>query len=564
MSKDKSVLLKIENLKIQGYSDETWVDIIKGVDLTLHRGEVMGLIGESGAGKSTIGAAAMGYARDGTRIVEGSKIEFDGMELTTATESERRALRGSRIAYVAQSAAASFNPAHKIIDQHTEAPLHYRIQKRMEAQEDAMDLYERLRLPNPKEIGFRYPHQVSGGQLQRAMTAMAMSCRPDLIIFDEPTTALDVTTQIEVLAAIRDIVDQFNTAALYITHDLAVVAQMADTIKVLLKGNEVEEASTEEMLNNPKEDYTKSLWAVRSFESPQRHRPPDTVPLISVQNVDAAYTGGPKILDDVSFDIYEGMTVAVVGESGSGKSTTARVITGLLPPSKGEVLFKGTPFPHDYRNRDRDQLRQCQMIYQMADTALNPKVKISEIIGRPAQFYSGLRGADLKNRVDELLDLIELDPAKFYNRYPPELSGGQKQRIGIARALAANPTFIVCDEVTSALDQLVAEGILRLLDRLQNELNLAYMFITHDLATVRSIADEVIVMQQGKVVEQGPKDDMFTPPHHPYTDLLLSSVPEMDPNWLTTLLEERGIDNLGDAAAAQIDPNDPKIQGAKS
>ena len=552
MSKDKSVLLKIRDLKIQGYTDETWIDIIKGVDLTLHRGEVMGLIGESGAGKSTIGAAAMGYVRDGTRICEGSAIEFDGMELTTASETEKRALRGSRIAYVAQSAAASFNPSHKLIDQHTEAPVQYRIKKRMEAQEDAIDLYRRLRLPHPEEIGFRYPHQVSGGQLQRAMTAMAMSCRPDLIIFDEPTTALDVTTQIEVLAAIRDIVEQFNTAALYITHDLAVVAQMADTIKVLLKGNEVEEAPTEEMLNNPKEDYTKSLWAVRSFESPQRKRPKDTTPLISVKNVDAAYTAGPKILDDVSFDIYEGMTVAVVGESGSGKSTTARVITGLLPPQKGEVLFKGTPFPPDYRQRTRDQLRQSQMIYQMADTALNPKVRISEIIGRPAQFYSGLTGAALKNRVDELLDLIELDPASFYNRYPPELSGGQKQRIGIARALAAEPTFIVCDEVTSALDQLVAEGILRLLDRLQNELNLAYMFITHDLATVRSIADEVIVMQQGKVIEQGPKDEMFTPPHHPYTDLLLSSVPEMDPNWLTTLLEERGVDNVGDAASAKI------------
>ncbi len=550
--KKKEVLLKIRDLKIQGYSDETWVDIIKGVDLTLHRGEVMGLIGESGAGKSTIGAAAMGYARDGTRITEDSSIEFDGMELTTASEGERRALRGSRIAYVAQSAAASFNPAHKLIDQHTEAPLQYRLKKRVEAQEDGIELYRRLRLPNPDEIGFRYPHQVSGGQLQRAMTAMAMSCRPDLIIFDEPTTALDVTTQIEVLAAIRDIVEQFNTAALYITHDLAVVAQMADTIKVLLKGNEVEEASTEEMLSNPKEDYTKSLWAVRDFTSPQRHRPKDGVPLISVKNVDASYTGGAKVLDDVSFDIYEGMTVAVVGESGSGKSTTARCITGLLPPSKGEVLFRGEPFEPDYRKRPREQLRQCQMIYQMADTALNPKVKISEIIGRPAQFYSGLTGAALKNRVDELLDLIELDPSKFYNRYPPELSGGQKQRIGIARALAAEPTFIVCDEVTSALDQLVAEGILRLLDKLQNELKLAYMFITHDLATVRSIADEVVVMQYGKVVEQGPKDDMFKPPHHPYTDLLLSSVPEMDPNWLTTLLEERGVDNVGDAATAKL------------
>ncbi|MEQ8918772.1 MAG: ABC transporter ATP-binding protein [Roseovarius sp.] len=559
MIKKNDVLLKIRDLKIQGYSDETWVDIIKGVDLTLHRGEVMGLIGESGAGKSTIGAACMGYARDGTRIVDSSS-EFDGMELTTATEADRRMLRGSRIAYVAQSAAASFNPAHKIIDQHTEAPLQYRLKKRMEAQEDAMELYEKLRLPNPQEIGFRYPHQVSGGQLQRAMTAMAMSCRPDLIIFDEPTTALDVTTQIEVLAAIRDIVDEFNTAAIYITHDLAVVAQMADTIKVLLKGEEVEEAATKEMLDNPKEDYTKSLWAVRSFESPQRHRPTDgTPPLISVKNVDASYTGGEKVLDDVSFDIYEGMTVAVVGESGSGKSTTARVITGLLPPSNGEVLFKGEPFPPSFRNRSKDQLRQCQMIYQMADTALNPKVRISEIIARPAAFYGGLKGVALKNRVDELLDLIELEPAQYYYRYPPELSGGQKQRIGIARALAAEPTFIVCDEVTSALDQLVAEGILRLLDRLQNELNLAYMFITHDLATVRSIADEVVVMQHGKVVDQGPKDEMFTPPHHPYTDLLLSSVPEMDPDWLTTLLEERGVDNVGDAATARIDPKDAKV-----
>jgi len=542
MSQDKTVLLDIKNLVIEGYSDEKWVGIVHGVDLKLHRGEVMGLIGESGAGKSTIGLAAMGFTKDGCRIGEGSSIEFDGMELTTTPQSDLQSLRGARIAYVAQSAAASFNPAHKLIDQHTEAPLQYRIQKRLESQEDAMELYERLRLPNPREIGFRYPHQVSGGQLQRAMTAMAMSCRPDLIIFDEPTTALDVTTQIEVLSAIRDIVDQFNTAAIYITHDLAVVAQMADVIKVLLKGNEVEESDTRSMLENPQDDYTKSLWAVRDFKRDQKPRPTSGEPLISVKNVDASY-GDTPVLHDVSFDIYEGMTVAVVGESGSGKSTTARCITGLLPPTKGEILFKGTALPPDYRDRNKDQLRQAQMIYQMADTALNPKVKISEIIGRPAQFYSGLHGPELKNRVDELLDLIELDPSKYYNRYPPELSGGQKQRIGIARSLAAEPTFIICDEVTSALDQLVAEGILRLLDKLQNELNLSYMFITHDLATVRSIADEVVVMQYGKVVEQGPKDVMFTPPHHEYTDLLLSSVPEMDPDWLTTLLEERGVDD---------------------
>ncbi|GHF39225.1 ABC transporter ATP-binding protein [Seohaeicola zhoushanensis] len=548
--RNNNILLKIRGLRIEAYADENWVEIVHGVNLTLRRGEVMGLIGESGAGKSTIGLAAMGFARDGCRI-SGGTVEFDGMELTTTPQSDLRILRGARIAYVAQSAAASFNPAHRIIDQHTEAPVQYRIQKRMAAQEDAMTLYEKLRLPNPKEIGFRYPHQVSGGQLQRAMTAMAMACRPDLIIFDEPTTALDVTTQIEVLAAIRDIVNEYNTAAIYITHDLAVVAQMADRIKVLLKGEEVETAATEQMLASPQKDYTKSLWAVRSFERPQKERPVNSeTPVISVQNVDASYTSGAKVLDDVSFDVFAGMTVAVVGESGSGKSTTARCITGLLPPSRGQVLFRGQPLPPRYQDRSKDQLRQTQMIYQMADTALNPKVRISEIIGRPAQFYGGLKGAALKNRVDELLDLIELDPARFYNRFPPELSGGQKQRVGIARALAAEPSFIICDEVTSALDQLVAEGILKLLDRLQNEFNLAYMFITHDLATVKAIADEVVVMRNGKVVEQGAKHEMFQPPHHPYTDLLLSSVPEMDPNWLTTVLEERGVDNLGEAATA--------------
>ncbi|MCA8880427.1 MAG: ABC transporter ATP-binding protein [Rhodobacteraceae bacterium] len=547
MAKNKDVLLRIRDLRIEAQTDDEWQEIVHGVNLTLHRGEVLGLIGESGAGKSTIGLAAMGFARDGCRISGGS-VEFDGMELTTSSPSALRALRGSRIAYVAQSAAASFNPAHKIIDQHVEAPVMYRIRKRAEAQEDAMQLYERLRLPNPQEIGFRYPHQVSGGQLQRAMTAMAMACRPDLIIFDEPTTALDVTTQIEVLAAIRDIVDQFDTAAIYITHDLAVVAQMADRIKVLLKGEEIEEASTEKMLEDPQEDYTRSLWAVRSFERQQKPRPDDgTKPVVSVQDIDAAY-GDTKVLEDVSFDIYPGMTVAVVGESGSGKSTTARCITGLLPPAKGRILFDGTEMPPAFRQRSKDQLRQVQMIYQMADTALNPRLRIGEIIGRPARFYGGLRGVKLKNRVDELLGLIELEPSKFYSRFPPELSGGQKQRIGIARALAAEPRFIICDEVTSALDQLVAEGILKLLDRLQKELGLAYMFITHDLATVRAIADEVVVMQRGRVVEQGPKDEMFQPPHHPYTDLLLSSVPEMDPNWLTALLEERGVDNVGEAA----------------
>lgn len=549
---DTTPLVKIRDIRIDGRSDETWLPIIKGVNLTLQRGQVLGLIGESGAGKSTLGLAAMGYTRDGVRISGGS-VEFDGIDLLTASAAVKRDLLGKRIAYVAQSAAASFNPAHRLIDQHVEAPVQHGIAGRKDSAEDGIALYRKLRLPNPEEIGFRYPHQVSGGQLQRAMTAMAMSCRPDLIIFDEPTTALDVTTQIEVLSAIRDIVAQYNTAAIYITHDLAVVAQMADRIKVLLRGEEIETADTRTMLTAPVQDYTKSLWAVRSFERPAKPAvQTGAVPLVSVRNVDAAY-GKEKVLHDVSFDIHAGRTVAVVGESGSGKSTTARCITGLLPPMAGQILFDGALLPPDYRKRSKDQLRQIQMIYQMADTALNPRMSVGQIIARPVQFYLGLTGKAKRQRVDALLNQIELDPAEYYNRLPSELSGGQKQRIGIARALAAEPRFIICDEVTSALDQLVAEGILRLLARLQDELSLSYMFITHDLATVRAIADEVVVMKDGYVVEQGPKAEMFSPPHHAYTDLLLSSVPEMDPDWLTNLLVERGVDNIGDAAVNELE-----------
>jgi len=545
-------LVKISNLEIDGIADETRTRIINNVSLELNRGEVMGLIGESGAGKSTLGLAAMGFTRDGCEIVDGN-IMFDGIDLVTATPDVKRQLLGKRIAYVAQSAAASFNPAHKIINQHAEAPLCHGVSSRTEAEADAIDLYERLRLPNPDEIGFRYPHQVSGGQLQRAMTAMAMSCRPDLIIFDEPTTALDVTTQIEVLVAIREIVEQFQTAAIYITHDLAVVAQMADRVKVLLRGDEVEEADTRTMLDAPREDYTKSLWAVRSFQRPKKPlAKKGAVPVISLRNVTAAYGSNDPVVRDVSFDIHEGRTVAVVGESGSGKSTTARCITGLLPPMTGEIAFRNEVLPADYRKRSVDQLRQVQMIYQMADTALNPRKRIGEIIGRPVEFYLGLKGAEKRRRVEELLELIEMDPKEYINRLPSELSGGQKQRIGIARALAAEPKFIICDEVTSALDQLVAEGILKLLTRLQEEMKLSYMLITHDLSTVRAIADEVVVMKDGLIVEAGPKDEMFTPPHHAYTDLLLSSVPEMNPDWLDELLAQRGAENLGDAAVSKM------------
>ncbi len=528
------VLLEIKGLKIEGSSDGVWHPIVKGVDLTLRRGEVLGLIGESGAGKSTIGLAAMGFARPGCRIVDGS-IVFDGIDLRAASDEALRELRGSRIAYVAQSAAASFNPAHRLIEQTVETAVRHGIKNRADAEADARDLYKRLQLPKPDTIGDRYPHQVSGGQLQRAMTAMAMSCRPDLIIFDEPTTALDVTTQVEVLAAMRDIVEQFNTAAIYITHDLAVVAQMAHRIMVLRHGKEVEQAPTREMLREPKEDYTKTLWAVRKLGKPESIS--DDI-VLRVHEVDASYGPGMKVLDSVTVQLPRGRTVAVVGESGSGKSTLARAITGLLPPTKGEVYFNGKPLPRALKDRDKDTLRRIQMIYQSADTSLNPRQTIRDLIGRPIEFYLGLKGAECDRRVVKLLDAIELSE-HYIDRLPGELSGGQKQRISIARALAAEPEIIICDEVTSALDQIVQEEILTLLMRLQKETNVSYLFITHDIATVRAISDEIVVMHQGKVVQQGPKTKVLNPPYPAYTELLLSSVPEMDPDWLTRLLEKR-------------------------
>ncbi|MBI3673335.1 MAG: ABC transporter ATP-binding protein [Rhizobiales bacterium] len=528
------VLLEIRGLKIEGMSDDVWHPIVKGVDLTLRRGEVLGIIGESGAGKSTIGLAAMGFARPGCRFVEGT-IVFDGIDLMRASDEQKRALHGSRIAYVAQSAAAAFNPAHKLIDQTVETAVSHGIMSRDKAEADARDLFRRLQLPDPDKIGERYPHQVSGGQLQRAMTAMAMSCRPDLIIFDEPTTALDVTTQVEVLAAMRDIVEQFHTAAIYITHDLAVVAQMAHRIMVLRYGKLVEEAPTRDMLKSPSQDYTKTLWAVRKLAKPEEIS--DDI-ILRVHEVDASYSGVVKVLDNVTVQVPRGRTVAVVGESGSGKSTLARAITGLLPPTKGEIYFNGKPLPRALRERGKDTLRQIQMIYQSADTALNPRQRVRDIIGRPLEFYLGLAGVARDRKMVDLLEMIELSE-DYIDRLPGELSGGQKQRVSIARALAAEPQLIICDEVTSALDQIVQEEILTLLMRLQKDTHVSYLFITHDIATVRAISDEIVVMWQGKVVQQGPKSKVLSPPYPAYTELLLSSVPEMDPDWLTRLLETR-------------------------
>ena len=547
-------ILVIKDLLIEADINGEWTAIVHSLSMTLERGEIVGLIGESGAGKSTFGLTALGYTKPGCRIVSGS-IKLSGTELVGKSEADLRHIRGNKVAYVAQSAAASFNPAHTLVEQFAESPVQHGKMKMPEARKRSVELFRQLNLPDPEHIGERYPHQVSGGQLQRAMTAMALGSDPDIIIFDEPTTALDVTTQIEVLGAIKEAVKARNVAAIYISHDLAVVAQMADRIMVLRYGNLIEEGNAREMLANPKEAYTRNLLAVRSQRDARTGHDEEDVQL-RIENVTARYPGTNfDVLTDINVNIVKGKTVAVVGESGSGKSTLARVITGLLPPRQGTVKFHGRELTPTLRTRPKEDLQSIQMIYQMADVAMNPRHQIKDIIGRPLTFYLGMTGRERDERVLELLQKIEI-PEDYAERFPAQLSGGEKQRICIARALAAEPELIICDEVTSALDQLVAEGILDLLLDLQKELDVSYLFITHDLATVKAIADEIVVMYQGGVVEQGTKADILAPPHAPYTELLLSSVPEMDPDWLDDLVErrKRGEAPTAESVASQIRP----------
>ena len=538
-------VLTIKSLHVEGRPPGgDYVPIVKGVSLNVRKGEVLALIGESGSGKSTISLAAMGFARPGCRISRG-EVWLNGRDIMALPPRDRHALRGDEVSYVAQSAAASFNPALRIGRQVIEAPLWHGAGDAATLTASAVELYRKLDLPSPETVGEKFPHQVSGGQLQRLMAAMAMSCGPDLLILDEPTTALDVTTQIEVLKAFRDIIRDQGTAAIYVTHDLAVVAQVADRILVLKNGETVEEGPTDQILHAPRHDYTRTLMAaVRPAPHLVDHIDPAAAqaPVISVRNVTAGY-GALTILSDVSVDVPAASVVAVIGESGCGKSTLARVVAGLTPLREGTVILDGKPAAPAVRDRPRAALKDCQIVFQMADTALNPRQRIGDILGRPLDFYMGLKGRERAERVAELLELVDL-PRGFASRFPGELSGGQKQRVNLARALAADPKVILCDEVTSALDTVVAAGVIELLKSLKDKLGVAYMFISHDLSTVASFADEVVVLYAGRVVEKGPSKAVFSPPFHPYTKLLLSSVPEMRQGWLD------GVADTSEARAA--------------
>ena len=554
-----SVLLEVDDLKISARrDDDSLLPIVKGVSFSVARGEVVALIGESGSGKTTIALSALGYTKPGLEFA-GGEVRLEGEDVITMGSDQLRTLRGQRVAYLAQSAAATFNPALTIGEQVTESCVLHGILNQEQATERAETLYRALELPDPDRLGRRYPHQVSGGQLQRLMAAMALCGKPDLLVLDEPTTALDVTTQIEVLKAFKSVIKQEGSAAIYVTHDLSVVAQIADHIVVLYAGEVQEHGSAEQVVNQPGHDYTRRLMhAVRpppaagqGDESLSEHRRES--PALQVKDITAGYgrkhNGMPAItvLRDVNVSIERGHTVGVIGESGCGKSTLARVMAGLLPAAQGQVLLDGDELQPALQKRKRSELQKIQFVFQMADTALNPRQRIDHILGRPLGFYLGLKGKEKRRRILELLEMVEL-PQDFAGRYPEELSGGQKQRVNLARALAAAPEVLLCDEVISALDSIVGANVIELLKRLRKQTGVSFVFISHDLSTVASFADEIVVLYAGRVVEQGTTDYVLSPPYHPYTRLLISSVPELRVGWLEETMQtqeaQAGIDRV--------------------
>lgn len=543
-------LLEVRDLCVAAHVQKNVLTpIVKKVSFSIETGKVVALIGESGSGKTTISLACMGYARPGCTITGGG-VKLDDIEVLKLGFLERRRFRGTDVSYVAQSAAASFNAALTITRQVIETPLIKNLMSANEAMEKAVSLYHELDLPEPEAIGRRYPHQVSGGQLQRLMAAMAMICDPKLLILDEPTTALDVTTQIEVLQAFKKLIRDKHTSAIYVSHDLAVVAQVADDILVLKDGVMIEYGPAEQIINEPSQDYTRELISAAHIMPKSMPKPRSLIiqtaqnataqPLLVVDGVTAGYGQNHQYLalHSVSVEAHVGRTIGIIGESGSGKTTLGRVISGLMGSKQGEVRLDGIPLADSIARRSRAELRSVQFAFQMADVALNPRHRIRKILGRPLKFYFNMSEGEVGHRVDEILDTVEL-PSYFANRFPRELSGGERQRINLARSLTAEPKLIICDEITSALDTIVAEAILKLLRELQERLKVAYVFISHDLSTIAKVADTIAVMRRGKIVEYGSTVEILTPPHHRYTELLLSSVPDLRTDWLDTIETRR-------------------------
>lgn len=592
-------LIEFKNLITEFRTEGKVVTAVNNVSFTLNRGETIGIVGESGSGKSVTSLSAMRLVPSPPGRITNGEILFhqkDGsvVDLVDISEKEMRSFRGNELAMIFQEPMTSLNPVFTCGDQVMEAiMLHQNISKR-EAKNLTVKLFEDVQLPDPERIFNTYPHQISGGQKQRVMIAMAMSCQPSVLVADEPTTALDVTVQKTILELMQKLQKEHEMGILFITHDLGVIAELADKVVVMYKGNIVEQGNVWDIFTNPQHPYTKGLLACRppldkrykflptvsdfmrvddkgeiiqnnitveeftkDLVIPERDRKKahDNLyaqePLLQIKNLKTHFpirngffggiTGYVKAVDDVSFDVYPGETLGLVGESGCGKTTTGRTILRLEEPTAGQMLYKGRDITLFNEDELRNFRKEVQIIFQDPYSSLNPRMTIGNAIMEPMQVHGILSNdEERKKRVEELLERVSLGEGVFH-RYPHEFSGGQRQRIGIARALAVNPKFIICDESVSALDVSVQAQVLNLLNELKEEFGLTYIFISHDLSVVKYMSDRMVVMQGGKIEEMGDADQIYAEAKTEYTQKLISAIPEGKLEDIKRHLESKGV-----------------------
>lgn len=536
-------LLKIENLQVSFMSREKEFEAVKGVSLTVNKGETLGIVGESGSGKSVTARSIMRLLPSPPSLLKDGEIIFSGKDLVNASDQEMEAIRGKDISMIFQDPMTSLNPTMRIGQQLTETMLkHTKGLPKTQAKAEAIELLRLVGIPKPEVRFAQYPHEFSGGMRQRAMIAIALACRPKLLIADEPTTALDVTIQAQILNLMKHMQEKFGTAIILITHDLGVVAGMCDRVVVMKDGEIVEKGTTEEIFGQATHPYTlRLLNALPKLHEKKKAKPAPRIsehinanePLLEVKSLKQHFDLGKgqvlKAVDDISFFIQPGETLGLVGESGSGKSTTGRAILRLNEPTAGEVLYQGIPVNQLTAKEMKMMRRHMQMIFQDPYASLNPRFKVIDIIGQALDIHKLVKNKqERRKRVEELLEMVGLEK-EHAMRYPHEFSGGQRQRIGIARALAVEPKFIVCDEPLSALDVSIQAQVVKLLEDLQQKLGLTYLFIAHDLSMVKHISDRVAVMFGGKIVELAESEELYANPQHPYTKSLLAAIPIPDP-----------------------------------
>ncbi|MBI1172879.1 dipeptide ABC transporter ATP-binding protein [bacterium] len=550
MSNDMTAapILRVEDLTVGFSMRQGAYDVVHKINFALHRGKTTCVVGESGSGKSVTARAILNIVpRPG--VINGGRILFDP-DGTGATDLAAldprgkaiRAIRGGRIAMIFQEPMSSLSPVHTIGSQIVEAILLHRKVGRKEARAMATDLLAQVEIPDPAKALDRYAFEFSGGMRQRAMIAMALSCRPDVLIADEPTTALDVTTQAEILDLMRGLQRDFGMAIMFITHDMGVVAELADDVVVMEKGRLVEQGNVHQIFSAPQHPYTQRLLAsVRRLEEPAAakvHVSPEARPILAVEGLKLHFhkraglfgKGGDTIraVDGVNLTLHEGEALGIVGESGSGKTTVGRCIAGVYDVTEGRIDFDGRDIARAGKDEVRENRRQIRMIFQDPFASLNPRMTVKQIIAEPLIVNNICSGQELDDRVAGLLTQVGLDPA-MRERYPHAFSGGQRQRIVVARAIALGPRVIIADEPTSALDVSIRSQVLDLLLRFQAEMGLSFVFISHDMSVIRYFCDRVAVMYRGRVVEIGKTEQIITDPQHPYTKALLSSVPLSDP-----------------------------------